>query len=116
MMMNVGEEAKYATQEYYQQKAYAQAAHIAGAPTVDVAQEPMGLVRYANQISEAAAQIDFITAELNRIAMGIHGPRPEAVGNAGVKSQPNVDSLASRVSMLMDSLNQLQQAYRAIVR
>ena len=96
---------------YQQDAAQAKATYV-GDPT-----EQTGLVRLANQISEASAQVNYVADHLTRLSIGIHGPRPEPVstGQAGANS-PNADSLSSRVSQLLVSIERLRQSYESIVR
>lgn len=74
-----------------------------------------GLMRLADQISEAAAQVHMVSDRLSTVALGIHGPRLEPVGAEGVKTEGH-DNLSSRVSNLLDAVNRLQRSYESIVR
>lgn len=75
-----------------------------------------GLLRLANQISEAGARVEVIAGNLNSVALGIHGPRPEPVNSpAGANAQAG-DNLSSRVDALMHAIDRLQRSYESIVR
>ena len=75
-----------------------------------------GLARIADQVTQAAIQVDQIASMLQGISVGIHGPRPEPVGNSQADSAPHADSLSSRVQNLLASIERLQRSYESIVR
>lgn len=77
--------------------------------------EQNGLARIADQITNAAIQIDHIAGMLTNLSIGIHGPRPEPVGNQQ-STAPHSDSLSSRVQNLLGSIERLQRSYESIVR
>lgn len=76
-----------------------------------------GLARIADSVLEQAARIDQIAIMLQGVAHGIHGPRPEAVGNSSgeIKGAPT-DSLSSRVNQLNEAVDRLQRAYESVIR
>lgn len=72
------------------------------------------LARLANQVAEATARIDSLAENLNGLALGLHGPRPEAVGDQ--PSQPKADSLSARIGALLMAVERAQRAYDGVVR
>jgi len=76
-----------------------------------------GLTRLANQIEQATSAVEHISGNLNSLAVGIHGPRPEPVsGGTGAGVQAGNDSFATRVSHLLGAVERLQRSYESIVR
>src|SRR5690242_2317033 len=96
------------------QQAY-NAASLAGAGTAPSTAGATGLMRIADQLGEASARIENITQSLINVSIGIHGPRPEPV-NEGIRGGNSPDSLASRISILMEAIDRLYRASESIVR
>lgn len=90
-------------------QASAEKAAYAGEP---IAQN--SLMRLADQIAEATARIGFLADNLNGLALGLHGPRPEPVSDQ--PAQPNADSFSARVGALLSAVERAQRAYDGVVR
>jgi hypothetical protein len=75
-----------------------------------------GLARLAEQIIQTAARVDQIASNLNQVAYGIHGPRPEPVSGTDSAKGQSADTLAARIGLLIEATDRLERAYQSVVR
>lgn len=73
-----------------------------------------GLAMLTERVNEARQRIGSVTQNLNQIALGLHGPRPEAVGpQSGIKS---AESLRGRIDDLLSDIDSLESAVQSLIR
>lgn len=77
------------------------------------AQAPVGgLLLLAERVAEATQRVLQVSAMLDQIALGIHGPRPAEVQKS--VGEPTSDSLRSRIDGLLMNISRLESSAQSI--